>query len=392
MAFKDIEKILYEGKVKINYLDKPHMYFRRMRENWDLPESDPKAWGKAKRPKGTTTLLGDTLEKKGLMTWPMGLALRELTGFYDFTNDKGERMTGFSKGVGTLWDTDQIALKAYDQAETMERVLSASKAHLRKKKKGADIGSVVHDAIEQYVLANPNHLIEKTDEEGEPILGADGQPELVLPPITASGFDIGETYMWSIKEAEYESEADKDQALRDFQGDVQQAEAAFGQFKLWWEKVRPELLGAEDLIYSLELDYSGTFDGLFNIDREDHPVPDMFPDKPEIMVLADWKTSNASASKDAAAPMGVYYSYFIQSAAYACAWAEMGHTLPDDLAIISARKDGNFDVIYASELGLTIQDCIDWWKCVVTCYRFMDKTKKGLLALGAAKDEPDTTA
>jgi len=385
MAFKDIEKILYEGKVKINYLDKPHMYFRRMRENWDLPESDPKAWGKAKRPKGTTTLLGDTLEKKGLMTWPMGLALRELTGFYDFTNDKGDRMTGFSKGVGSLYDADG-KVQALDQDALMPLVVSASKAHLRKKKKGADIGSIVHDAIEHYVLANPNHLLDEVDEDGEPVLDESGQPKLILPPIRGSNFDIGESYMWSIKEAEYESEAEKDQALRDFAGDVQQAEAAFGQFKIWWDKIRPELLGAEDLIYSLELDYSGTFDGLFNIDKEDHPVPEMFPDKEEIMILADWKTSNASASKDAAAPMGVYYSYFVQSAAYACAWAEIGHTMPDDLAIISARKDGNFDVIYASELGLTIEDCINWWKCVVTCYRFMDKSKKGLLELGKAKE------
>jgi hypothetical protein len=386
MAFTDIQKILYDGKVKINYLDKPHMYFRRMRENWDLPETDPKAWGKAKRPKGTTTLLGDTLEKKGLMTWPMGLALRELTGFYDFTNDKGDRMTGFSKGVGTLWDTDQIALKAYDQAETMERVLSASKAHLRKKKKGADIGSIVHDAIEHYVLANPNHLIEKTDEAGELVLDAKGEPELYMPPITGSGFDIGETYMWSIKEAEYEDEAEKDQALKDFQADVQQAEAAFGQFKIWWEKLRPELLGAEDLIYSLELDYSGTYDGLVNIDREDHPCAEMFPNKQEIMVLCDWKTSNASGSAAAAAPMGVYYSYFVQSAMYALAWAEMGYAMPDDLAIVSARKDGNFDVVYASQLGLTMDDCIAWARAVISCYRLMDKSKKGLVQLGKDKE------
>src|SRR5487761_1090988 len=103
MAFKDIEKIFYDGKVKINYLDKQHMYYARMRENWDLPVEDKKAWGKASRPKGTTTLLEDTLEKKGLMTWPMGLALGELFGFYNFKNDKGDKMLGFSRGKGTLW-------------------------------------------------------------------------------------------------------------------------------------------------------------------------------------------------------------------------------------------------------------------------------------------------
>lgn len=356
MAFKDIEKILYNGQVKINYLDKPHMYFKRMRENWDLPESDPKAWGKAKRPKGTTTLLGDTLEKKGLLTWPMGLALRELFGFYDFTNEKGEKMTGFSTGVGTLWDEKTGTLLPIPQDDLLPFVQSASKAHLRKKKKGADIGSVVHDAIEHYIK---------------------GQP-----------FDIAESYMWSIKEGEYESDAEKDRALRDFQDDVKQANLAFEQFTIWWDSLKPTLLGAEDLIYSLELDYSGTFDGLIEIPGAKHPV---LTEMEKVIVLCDWKTSNASASKDAAAPMGVYYSYFIQSAMYALAWHEMGNAMPDDLAIVSCRKDGGFDVVYATELGLSMDDLITWARSVIQCYRFMDKSKKGLNALGAAKEVQNVT-
>lgn len=339
MPFKDTEKILYNGKVKINYIDKSHRYYKSIRENWDLPETDPKAWSKKTRPKGTTTLLGDTLEKSGLLTWPMGLALRELFGFYDFTNEEGSRMTGFSKNTGSLWDTGTDTLLPIPKDDLLPFVLSASKAHTRKKKKGADIGSVVHDAIEHYIRGLP--------------------------------FDIPEQYMWSIKNGEYESEAEKDRALREFNIDVEQAILAFDQFKTWWETTKPKLLGAEDLVYSLELDYCGTFDGLIEIDDK--------------LILADWKTSNASSSKAAAAPMGVYYSYFIQSAAYALAWHEMGNAMPDDLAIVSCRKDGGFDVIYASYLGLTMDDLTNWWRAVVTCYRFMDQSKRKLNKLGEEK-------
>jgi hypothetical protein len=339
MAFKDITKVLYDGKVKISYLDKPHMYFRQLRENWDLPETDPKAWGKKKRPKGTTTLMEDTLEKKGLMTWPMGMALKELFGFYDFTNDDGEHLVGFSKDVGTLWDGD--GLRSVTKYETLEFVTSASKSYLRKKKKGGDIGNVVHDAIQHYIEHNT--------------------------------FDIAASYKASIEEAFPipEFAAERANAMKDFDSDVLQAITAYNQFVLWWDEQKPRLLGAEDIIYSLDMDYCGTFDALLNINGK--------------IVLVDWKTSNASMSKAAAASQGIYYSYFIQSAAYANAWAEMGNTMPDDLLIVSCRKNGGFDYIYASDLGLTVKDCIDWWKGVALCYRFMDQTKKKLNELGDAK-------
>lgn len=325
MAFKDISVVLYKGSIKLDYKDKAHRYYVRERANWDLPESDPKAWGKVKYPKGTTTLLGDTLEKKGLMQWPKGLALRELFGFYDFTNDNGDRMTGFSKGVGTLWhELEKDNLTPFSREELLPICQSANTAWQRKQKKGADIGSIVHDAIEHYI-------------KGEP-------------------FDIANQYMWNIKEADYESEEMKDKALEDFQVDVDQAKLAFQQFVTWWEKESPELVGAEELVYSKKYNVSGTFDGLIRINDK--------------LVLCDWKTSNASASKEACMPEGINYQYFIQSAIYAMAWQEMGNEPVDDLLIVSCRKDGGFTTIYASDLGYSIDECIEWAKAVITCYEF----------------------
>lgn len=105
MAFKDIKKVLYDGSILVDYKDKAHRYYVYPRVNFDLPEDDKKAWGKQLYAKGTTTLIDQTLEKKGLFLWPMGMALKELFGFYDFTNELGEKVTGlWGKKQGTLLD------------------------------------------------------------------------------------------------------------------------------------------------------------------------------------------------------------------------------------------------------------------------------------------------
>lgn len=347
MAFKDITKVLYDGKVKIDYKDKAHRYYARMRVDWTLPEDDKKAWGKIMYPKGTTTLIDQTLEKKGLMQWPKGLALRELFGFYDFVGEEGNRMVGFSKGVGTLWGDDDKLL-ALDQDTLQPLLVSAAAAWQRKQKKGADIGTVVHDAIEHFIKDLP--------------------------------FDIAEQYMWNIKESEYESEEMKDKALEEFPADVAQATQAFLQFQKWWLKTTPELYGAEDLLYSLEHNVCGTFDADIGVKREHHPRPEMFEGKDIIRCTSDWKTSNASKSKEACMPEGIHYQYFVQDAIYEMIRREMGLDPADDLLAVSARKDGGFSPIFASELGLTVDECLDWARATILCYRLAEKTKEGLVA------------
>lgn len=353
MAFRDITEHFYpnekgEPTVKIDYKDKAHRYYAYPRIDFNLPVTDRKAWGKLIYPKGTTTLIGDTLEKKGLMKWPMGLALRELTGFYDFYNDQGEKLTGFSKPqgqlVGTLWDEDGF-LKQLDEEALLPLVKSAAEASDRKKKKGADIGSIVHDAIEHYITDQP--------------------------------FDIGESYMWSIKDAEYENEGAKNQALKEFPNDVAQAELAFAEFVNWWEKTTPTLHGAEKLLYSLQYNVCGTYDADVSVPGKHHPI---MTKKKLVRCTVDWKTSNASKSKEAAMPEGINYQYFTQSAIYELIRREMGLEPADDLLIVSARKDGGFSLVYASELGLSVQDCIDAAVATIKCYQFADKAKRGLVA------------
>lgn len=335
MAFKDMTVVLYDGKVKIDYKDKAHRYYARLRKTFDLPEDNPKAWDLTLKPgpKGVTTLLGDTLEKKGLMRYAMTKALMDLYGFYEFTDDSGEKKMGYSKkGVARMFGEDG-KLIPYTKEEALEHISYGSKASDRHTKKGADIGSVVHDAIEHHVK---------------------GQT-----------FDIKASYKQSMEECEYETEREKEAAIADFKDDTDKATAAFERFKIWWASEIPELLGAEDLIYSMKYNICGTFDGLLR-----------FKDKG--VVLADWKTSNASQTKQAGMPEGINYQYFIQSAVYAMAWMEMGREKIDDLLIVSCRKDGQFTAIFASDLGLTVDDCINWAKAVIVCQKMMTKTKDEL--------------
>lgn len=362
MAFKDITKVLYNGSIKLDYKDKAHRYYARERINWDLSPEDAKAWSKIIYPKGTTTLLGDTLEKKGLMQWPKNVALRELFGFYgSFESDGNKIPAGFSKGVGTMWEDGKT--RALTQEELLPLVLSAADNWKRKQKKGADIGTVVHDAIEHYVLAHPNN--------------PDREPSTEL-------FDIAEQYMWNIKEAEYESDAAFDDAMARFPEEVEQAKLAFASFVAWWEDVKPVLYAAEDLLYSKKHNVCGTFDGDIGIPLERHPMSSQW-DKPFIRCTTDWKTSSAYGD----APEGVSYDYFAQSAIYELMRREMGFDPADDLLVVSARKDGGFNTVFASELGYTVEECVAWAEAIILCYRMREKGLNGLKAHAENAAKPE---
>ena len=363
MAFVDIIRYMYpneqgQNTIKLDYKDKSHRYYVRERKNFDLPEDNPKAWDKAFRPKGTTTLLGDTLEKKGLMTWPLNMAMAELFGFYNFTSDDGKLMQGFSeekvldeksgklvktgKLKGTMFGDDRKLISANDD-ELFAIADSANRAWQRRQKKGADIGSSVHDAIEHHVRK---------------LRGDAGIEEL----------DIAKDYRERIETSDYTTEADRSVALAAIGEDTEKAELAFSKFVEWWAKEKPELVGAEELVYSRRFQISGTFDGLIRVNGK--------------LILSDWKTSNASKSLEAAMPEGINYQYYIQSAIYAMAWEEMGGDPIDDLLIVSCRKDGGFTALYGSDLGLSMEDAINWVRAVIVCYRMGEKTKQGLLQRG----------
>lgn len=353
MATKDLTRVFYDGKIRIEYKDKAHRYFAYPRIDFKLPETERKAWGKVIYPKGTTTLIGDTLEKKGLMQWPKQVALRELFGFYDGFKGSNDMPVpaGFSRGVGTLWGADNVLIPL-SKDDAVELIKSANDGWKRKQKKGADIGSIVHEAIENYIKNLP--------------------------------FDIGVTYMWNIKEGDYDTEALREQDLKDFETDVAMANLAFAQFVNWWERTTPTLYGAEELLYSMFYNVCGTYDACLGIKGEHHPT---MKGKELVQCTVDWKTSKASDSKEAAMPEGINYQYFTQSAIYEMIRREMGEEPADDLLIVSARKDGGFSLVYASELGLSVENCIEAAKATIACYQFAEKAKKGLLAHAEANKQ-----
>lgn len=363
MAFKDITKVFYDGKVKIDYKDASHRYYARMRRDFNLPETDPRAWDKAIYPSGVTTILSNTLEKKGLMTWPMGMALSELFGFYDFTGDDGERKTGYSKkdGGGTLWD-DEGKLISLDKESALPIILSASKNWTRRQKKGADIGSYVHNKIEEFINNTPAQPLEKA---GLIVAGENMR-------LSVAEYEEGQLWHEEFVDEKTKPERlkeisiERNEWLKIAEQEVEMAQLALNSFIVWWTDKKPVLIGAEDLVYSVEHNICGTFDALIMIDGK--------------RVLCDWKTSNASTSKEAAMPEGINYQYFVQSAIYAMAWEEMGNLPADDLMIVSCRKDGGFTPLFASDLGLTVEDCMNWAKATIVCNRMAIKTKAALWA------------
>lgn len=332
MAFKDIQKFLYGGTIDLYYKDSTHVY--------TVKRLDPAtgAWEKLKRPASATGLLGATLEKDGLQLWPMGLALRYLLGFYDFKNDEGERRTGFSEGVGVLWEQG-----LGDPDAVLEACLKAQNQHILEKNKGADIGTIVHDAIAEHIAGTP--------------------------------FDIT---LDIYREKQLEKKGELDAEFEDrAPGEIVLANQAFGAWRNYWDHAGIEVKLSEEILYSKEWNLAGTMDRLQRV-----------PGKG--LVIDDNKTTKASVRSGA--PKGVYYNYFIQDGLYACMLVEMGVVAPGeiaDMSITSCRKDGGFDVVYASDLGLTPEDCMDWARSVVHCYQMMRKTKQAITKAAGTPAEED---
>lgn len=150
----------------------------------------------------------------------------------------------------------------------------------------------------------------------------------------------------------------------------QEATNAYLAFCKWFEAAKPTILNVEEVIYSASLSYAGTYDAMLDIDGK--------------VVLCDLKTTNASRK----APNGVYAENFIQLGAYALAHEEQrqyeeangGSKLRkiDDLMVISAKKNGKLDIVTASGLGLTVDECGEMFRQVISLYRFMTDVTKGL--------------
>lgn len=150
----------------------------------------------------------------------------------------------------------------------------------------------------------------------------------------------------------------------------QEAVNAYNAFVQWFEEMTPTVVNVEEVIFSETHQYAGTYDCMLEIDGK--------------VILGDLKTTNASRK----APNGIYAEYFIQLGAYAMAHEEQrkyeeangGTKLRkiDDLMVISAKKNGKMDTITASELGLTVEECGELFRDVVTLHNFLETTTKEL--------------
>lgn len=153
-------------------------------------------------------------------------------------------------------------------------------------------------------------------------------------------------------------------------GASNEAMNAYNAFVTWHNSVKPEVLNVEEVIYSQEFGYAGTYDCMLKIDGK--------------VALGDLKTTNASRR----APSGIYAENFLQLGAYAWAHEEQrtyeeangGSNLEkiEQLVIISCKKDGKLDIVTNEDIGLSLDDCMNMFKKVMNLFTFLDFTTKAL--------------
>jgi hypothetical protein len=148
----------------------------------------------------------------------------------------------------------------------------------------------------------------------------------------------------------------------------QEAVNAYNAFVKWFAEVTPEVLNVEEVIYSENYAYAGTYDCMLKIDGK--------------VYLCDLKTTNSSRK----APNGIYAEYFLQLGAYSGAHHEQlafetdngGSELVkiDGLMVISAKKNGKLDIVTNEDLGLELDACEQKFRDVVGIHNFLQSTTK----------------
>ena len=221
-----------------------------------------------------------------------------------YTLETGGTPVGVTTILGSLAKPGLALWPMYEALDWLknkpEDYEGAEKAYLIKSDKGKDVGTEVHSAIELYLAGEPYPLGNKLSELSKEAFGA------------------------------YEA------------------------FRGWFNQTKPKVLATEQIIYSKELDYAGTFDALMDIDSQ--------------VVLVDIKTTNTSRS----APLGIYPEYLLQLGAYALAHhEEFPEQRIDDLMIVRVGKDGVLNVLRASELGLKVSELENTFKQLVGVYKFL---------------------
>lgn len=196
----------------------------------------------------------------------------------------------------------------------------AAKAHAVKRDAGADTGTEVHALVERLLL--------------------------------------GEHFNDLIDEAKSE-----------------EVKVAISAFDSWKRTHRPKVVAVEQVVYSEDFGFTGTFDSILKLDG--------------VTYLCDLKTTNASKS----APQGVYAENFIQLGAYYLAYNEqrsfeisdMGKSQLakiDGLMVISCKKDGKLDVVTNADVDVSLDDAAYLWGCVLGLYSKLNTINKALTTRG----------
>ena len=113
-------------------------------------------------------------------------------------------------------------------------------------------------------------------------------------------------------------------------------------------KPKPDDDGLEFIVYSLSFGYSGQgdFRGIMNGKK----------------VILDWKTTNRSYQNKE----GITVDYFFQLGGLAYAEYERTGKWVDDLGAVNFPKEGgNFAIVWASDFGMSPQDCA---KAYISCF------------------------
>lgn len=201
-----------------------------------------------------------------------------------------------------------------------------------------------------------------------------------LPGITAGDLDIAAVEYMRLRDAGGATGTEAHALVEDFlKGRTVRADEASPEAKLayeafvnWWsEQENTEIVNVEEVIYSVEHQFAGTYDCLLKINGKNY--------------LCDLKTTNASRK----APEGVYAENFLQLGAYAHAHTEernyeiqqtgSSKKVPiDGLMVISAKKDGQLHIRTNEVIGLDVEQCGELFLRVVELNRFLSSATTAL--------------
>lgn len=283
---------LYGGEVTVTF--RPESRFRYV-------ITDPVKELSSARMRGVTTVLGDVLDKPGLRLWPRDMMARAVFG------------TKLVDKVPTYFEKEALIKPntKYTEEELNKILQGSFNAHTKRSDRGKDIGTMVHSFVEGFLVGDFKEL---TDD-----LVKTAYPDM---------------------EDEYRRSTVK----------------AVNGFVKWWNALEnKEVLGVENMIYSREYKFSGTYDLKAKINGK--------------VYMLDVKTTNASPS----APLGIYPEYFMQLGGYMLADNEESGQKFDDCGVINVGKDGKVKVATAGDMNVSVGECMASFSHAIAFHDWLQK-------------------